>query len=133
MADTTAGGLVRRFYELRREGKPDLLRPLLAVDVVWREPTVGAHMGELIGPDAVIDMIGRALATTAGSLSLEVSQLIETATHCAAVIDWSARKPGGLVRGRELAVFGIRGGRIASAQFLAENLADDHAFWGEPA
>lgn len=121
--------LVRRFYAARQDGDPQLLRPFLRPDVRWTEPHVGDHMGALVGVDAVLDMIDRAQATTAGTFSLEVTQVIETANTCAAVIAWTAAKGEKTVRGRELAVFEVADGLITGATFHAEQLADDEAFW----
>ena len=121
--------LVRRLYDLRAAGDPDAIRPLLHPDVRWREPEVGDHMGELAGPDAVVDMIRRALATTGGTFSLRVTETVETASHVAAVIAWSARKADRTIEGHELAVYGVRDGLITEAAFFPENLDDDEAFW----
>jgi hypothetical protein len=121
--------LVREFYALRRRNEPELLRPWLHPALRWCEPEVGRHMGVLQGPDQVIDMMHRALAATSSSFRLEVAATIETATHCSTVIHWSAEKPGGPVRGQEMAVYGFRGEQIIEAFFFAANLADDHAFW----
>jgi len=131
MADTdpSPADLVRAFYAARAAGEPDALRPFLADNVRWREPDVGDHMGELNGVDAVLDMIARAMATTAGTFSLAVADVVEIAGHCAAVIEWSAQKGESQLNGRELAVFSIQDGRITAAQFLPEDLADDTAFW----
>ncbi len=126
---SSPSAVVRRLYELRRRGDPGLLRPLLAEDVRWQEPEVGDHMGLLVGPDAVVDMITRALATTGGTFTLEVADTVETDNACAAVIRWSAEKDGQVVSGRELAVYRVEGGRIAQAAFFAERLTDDEAFW----
>ena len=124
--------LVRRFYALRAEtGDPEALRAFLAPDVDWAEPEVGAHMGRLPGAEAVLDMIARAQAATGGTFLLEVVDTVETRTHCAALVAWSAERDGGTVRGRELAVFGVAGGRIVSARFHPEDISDDRAFWGE--
>ncbi|MCQ4161126.1 nuclear transport factor 2 family protein [Roseomonas sp. GC11] len=125
---------MRAFYEARRANDPEALRPWLAPDVRWSEPVVGEHMGLLIGPDAVIDMLRRALATTGGSFSLRVVETIETGRHCAAIIEWQAEKEGRLIRGREMAVYGFSDGgssgvRIREASFFAANLEDDAAFW----
>lgn len=125
----SASAVVRRLYELRASGRLAAVRSLLAPEVRWREPDVGEHMGELIGADAVIDMIERAMAVTDGTFTLRVMSTTETATHCAAVIAWSARKAGSVIQGRELAVFGVRGGLIFEAAFFPEDLADDQAFW----
>jgi len=86
-------------------------------------------MGVLDGADAVIDMIRRALATTGGSFSLDVVETIETATHCSAVIRWSANKGGKTITGQELAVFGFQGGLIQEPYFFASNILNDEAFW----
>lgn len=126
------GALVRRFYATRAQaGDPEALRPFLAPDVDWIEPDVGAHMGRLPGAEAVLDMIRRAQATTGGTFRLAVVETVETRTHCAALVAWSAERDGRAVRGRELAVFGVAGERIVSARFHPEQIADDRVFWGE--
>lgn len=121
--------LVRRFYNLRRTGDPEKLRALIREDVVWREPEIGGHMGELLGVDAVLDMIRRAQRTTGGSFSLDIDEIIATGSDCAAVIRWQADKGEQRIEGRELAVFRIDGGLICKACFFPENLENDHAFW----
>ncbi len=127
--------LVRRFYAARAAvaaaGDTEVLRPFLAPDVDWVEPEVGAHMGRLPGAEAVLDMIRRAQATTGGTFRLAVAEAIETRTHCAALVIWSAERDGRAVRGRELAVFGVADGRIVSARFHPDDITDDLAFWGE--
>ena len=129
------GRLIHAFYDARREarlsGDLSLLTPFLAVDVRWSEPDVGDHMGFLEGPVAVIDMIGRALEATDGSFELAVSRTVETGSHVAALIVWSATRGGREIEGREMAVYEVRDGCIASAWFYPENIADDQAFWGE--
>ena len=121
--------LIRRFYAQRRDGDPEALRPFLHADVIWREPEVRNHMGELRGADAVIDMMRRALLTTGGSFALDVGSVLATANSCSAIINWSADKSGHRIHGRELAVFRIQDGLIGEAWFLPEAIADDHAFW----
>ncbi|MDD9991162.1 MAG: nuclear transport factor 2 family protein [Rhodospirillales bacterium] len=129
------GRLIHAFYDARREarrsGDLSLLAPFLAADVRWSEPDVGDHMGFLKGPDAVIDMIGRALAATDGSFELGVSRTVETGSHVAALIVWSATRDGREIEGREMVVYEVQDGCIASAWFYPENIADDQAFWGE--
>ena len=95
------------------------------------EPDVGDHMGDLRGRAAVLGMIRRALAATGGTFDLRVTATVETGSHVAALIAWSAEKDGGRIEGRELAVYEVRDGRIAAAWFHPENIADDRAFWGE--
>jgi hypothetical protein len=98
------GAFIRTFYDARRTasraGDMTPLTPFIAPDVRWTEPQVGDHMGKLEGRDAVLDMIGRALATTGGSFDLRVEKTIETGIHVAALIDWSADKKGQPIAGQ---------------------------------
>lgn len=120
---------LRRFYDLRRSGDPEKLRPTIHEDVVWREPEIGGHMGELRGVDAVIDMMQRALLTTGGSFTLDVESTVATGSDCAAVIRWRADKGERRIEGRELAIFRFEKGLIREALFFPENIEHDHAFW----
>ena len=126
---SSALDLIRKFYEARARGDVKTIRSFIADNVRWIEPTVGDHMGELNGVDAVIDMIERALKTTKGTFSLEVSEGIEVNGHCSVVIKWSAEKSGKPLQGRELATYTIADNKITFAQFLPENIKDDNAFW----
>ncbi len=131
------GRFIRAFYEARRTASLtrdlDSLRQFIATDVCWREPNVGAHTGDLQGRDAVLDMIRRALATTGGTFDLTVTSTVETNSHVAASIAWSADKGGRRIDGQELAVYEVRDGCIVSAWFHPANIADDQDFWDEAA
>ena len=129
------GHFIRAFYDARRTatrtGDLSLLDPFIADDVRWSEPDVGSHMGVLEGRGAVLDMIRRALDTTDGSFDLRVSSSVETASHVAASIAWSAVKEDCRIEGQELAVFEVRDDRIVAAWFHPGDIADDEAFWEE--
>ena len=129
------GHFIRAFYDARRTasrtGDLNPLQRVIAADVRWSEPDVGAHMGLLEGRDAVLGMIRRALDTTGDSFDLRVSSTTETSTHVAASIAWSAVKGGRRIEGQELAVFEVRERRIVAAWFHPGDIADDEAFWGE--
>ena len=129
------GTFIRDFYKARRTasrtGDLSLLEPFIAAAVRWCEPDMGAHMGVLQGRDAVLDMIRRALETTGGNFDLRVTSTVETSTHVAASVAWSAIKGRCRIEGQELAVFEVREGRIVSAWFHPGDIADDEAFWGE--
>ena len=143
MADTKSdsagplGRFIRAFYEARRTASLtddlDSLRQFIATDVCWKEPDIGTHMGNLRGRDAVLDMIHRALATTGGTFDLTVTSTVETNSHVAASIAWSADKGGRRIDGQELAVYQVRDGFIVSAWFYPENIADDRDFWDDAA
>ena len=129
------GEFIRAFYDARRTstrtGDLGLLHSFIVDDVRWSEPDVGPHMGVLEGRGAVLDMIRRALDATDGSFDLRVSSSVETASHVAASIAWSAVKEGRRIEGQELAVFEVREDRIVAAWFHPGDIADDEAFWEE--
>ena len=129
------GHFIRAFYDARRTasrtGDLSLLEPFIGPDVRWSEPDVGSHMGALDGRDAVLDMIHHALRTTGGTFDLRVTSTLETSSHVAASIAWSATKGGRRIDGEELAVYAVRDGRIAAAWFHPADIADDEAFWRE--
>ncbi len=125
------GAVIEAFYAARAAGDLTHVAEFLALAGVWREPEVGNHMGTLIGAHAVIDMMRRAQHATAGTFRLRIAARLETSRHCAVHIAWSAQKDGAAIDGSELAVFAIEDGRIAQAQFFADNLTDDGRFWGE--
>ena len=125
----SALGIIKDFYAARASGDLDAVSAYIADDVRWIEPDVQDHMGELIGRDAVIDMMTRALATTAGTFSLAVTEGVEVEGHCSVVISWSAEKNGTLIEGQELATYSVVDDKITFAQFLPANLRNDDAFW----
>jgi ketosteroid isomerase-like protein len=107
---------VREFYAARAAGDMAAVAQFIREDVVWREPGVGTHMGEVRGVGAVLDMIQRAR---------------ETPSACAAHGAWTAQRDGVPIAGSEPAVFRFDGGQIAEASFFAGNLEHDRRFWGE--
>lgn len=121
--------LIRDFYAARARGDLCAVREFIAQDVCWIEPNVEDQMGKLQGADAVIDMMGRALATTDGTFSLQVTDTVEVDGHCSVIVNWTAQKSDKTIRGRELATYSVADGKIVFAQFLPENIQHDNAFW----
>lgn len=120
---------VYAFYKSRELGEPELLREFIDEDVVWCEPVVDDHMGDLIGVDSVLNMITKAFEKTKGSFSLKVVKTIEVGNNCAANIAWTAKKNGKIITGNEMAIFTIESGKITYAKFLAQNITNDQKFW----
>ena len=125
----SALSIIEDFYAARASGDLDAVSAFIAEDVRWIEPDVQDHMGELIGRDAVIDMMTRALAKTAGTFSLAVTEGVEVEGHCSVVISWSAEKGDTLIEGQELATYSVVDGKITFAQFLPANIRNDDVFW----
>ena len=122
--------LVRELYEARARDDLEAVREMLADDVVWHEPDLdNPHTGDLQGPDAVLAMIREAQRLTDGTFRLVPSEVMAHGEHVVALIDWSAKRDGERIEGKEVAVYRVRDGRIVEASFHLDNPATDEAFW----
>jgi len=89
-------------------------------------------MGHLSAADAMLGMIRHAQGATGGTFfRLDVVETVATATHCAALVAWSAERGGRRLRGHELAVFGVARGRTVSARFHPESVMQVDALCNE--
>lgn len=122
--------LIRDLYESRALNDPESVREMLAEDVVWHEPDLdNPHTGDLHGPDAVLAMIREAQRLTGGTFQLSPREVVAHGEHAVALIDWSAERDGERIEGKEVAVYRVRGGKIAEASFHLDDPATDEAFW----
>jgi ketosteroid isomerase-like protein len=122
--------LVRSLYEARARGELEVVRTMLAEEVVWHEPDVGSeHTGELLGPDAVLAMMREAQELTGGTFRLTPREVVANGEHAVAMIDWSAERGGERMEGREVAFYRIRGGKVLEASFHQDDVDLDRRFW----
>lgn len=136
MSGTAAAGsqedrsiqLIKNYYAAYAKGDPELLRPYLAEDVVWRIPGHHPLAGEKRGRDEVIAFF-RGLAK--GKFKAEP---IFFQAQGDLVVDihrgWSNVGSGPEVDQLYTLMFRIRDGRIAEAQnFLTDVYSSDAFFW----
>lgn len=121
--------LVLDFYAARRANDESAIRRFLAPGVIWHEPQVNEHTGDLYGPDAVLAMIRAAHARTAGTFSLTVQDVLANQAHAVALISWTAEKAGTTLSGSEFAVFEIKDMQFQQVWFFQQDLRADAAFW----
>lgn len=127
-----AAAVVAALYRARADGDVDAVRALLHPDVVWREPDGEAgYAGVHRGRDAVIDdMLGSAMAATAGTFRVELEHVIGHGPHlAAALVRWSATRDGRGMSGRELAVYRTVDGQVVEAAFQLEDPQATDAFF----
>jgi uncharacterized protein len=113
--------VVRDFYAARNRRDWDGVRGLLAPDVIWRESDGnkdygGAHHGR----DTVGELLAKFVEITGGTFTLEPNEVISTADHAAATVQWRAERDGTLVEGNDLSVYRIVDGQIAEAWFCMD-------------
>jgi ketosteroid isomerase-like protein len=122
--------LIRRFYEARARDDRATIRDILHPDVAWHDPYPPPHGGELRGAEAVLhDVVDRAGEITDGSTRLDLVDVLANAQRALAIVDWSATIRGRSARGREIAHFEIRSGRIVEAWFYPWDRAASDAFF----
>jgi ketosteroid isomerase-like protein len=112
--------VVREFYARRAAGDWHGVRALLAADVGWHEPGDYDFSGSTRGADDVTSLMQRLSEVTDGTFLLEPTELVSTAEHVAARIEWSASRDGMPVSGYEIAVYRVADGRIADAWYYPD-------------
>lgn len=66
----------KRAIELFHAGKVDLMRAMVADDVVWRVPHVNPLATDIVGIENVLDFFRRVQAETNGTFTAEVLDLV---------------------------------------------------------
>ncbi|MFN8623985.1 MAG: nuclear transport factor 2 family protein [Chloroflexota bacterium] len=107
--------VVRRLYEAREAHDLEATAQLIAQDVVWHEPY--EYLGTLRGRDAVMSAIRQSMVETHDTFALHVTDLLASEEHVVALVDFSAERHGGQMRGREIGVFKVSGGQIIEVWF----------------
>jgi ketosteroid isomerase-like protein len=122
--------LVRGFYAARAGRDLAAVRDAIAPDVVWHEAgSRPPYTGDLIGRDAVLAMMAKAAELTGGTFRLELEDVLANDRRAVALVDWVAEREGRTLRGKEIAVYRVRDGRLAEAWFYPDDLQTVHAFW----
>jgi hypothetical protein len=112
MADA---GVVRTLYDARSRNDLDAAASVIAPDVVWHEPY--DYLGTLHGREAVLNAIRQSMEETGGTFSLRVTDLLASDAHVVALVDFSAERHGGRMKGREIGVFRVEDGLIREVWF----------------
>jgi ketosteroid isomerase-like protein len=112
MADA---GVVRALYDARARNDLEAAAAVIALDVVWHEPY--DYLGTLHGREAVIGAIRQSMEETGGTFSLRVTDLLASDAHVVALVDFSAERHGGRMKGREIGVFRVDDGLIREVWF----------------
>jgi len=76
MAENVYESLVRRLYQDFRSGDLDLLRVVMAEDVVWHEPGRSSLAADYKGPEAVLGFLRQLRARSGGTFEVEVVDVL---------------------------------------------------------
>jgi ketosteroid isomerase-like protein len=122
--------LIRDFYAARARRDLVAVRDAIAPDVVWHEAgSRPPYTGDLVGREAVLAMMVKAAELTDGTFRLDLDDVLANDRHTVALVSWVAERGERALRGKEIAVYRIREGRLAEAWFYADDLRTVEAFW----
>ncbi|NDU73299.1 nuclear transport factor 2 family protein [Actinomadura sp. DSM 109109] len=121
--------LLRDGYTAFARGDMDLIRALLADDVVHRVPGRGPVCGEYRTPEEVLGFYVRLFELSGGTFRAEPYSIMADDGHGAALVRIRAERPGRVLDGRGVDLFRIRDGRITEIRTLAEDQHAADAFW----
>jgi len=76
MVEDAYAAVVRRAFEDFESGDVDLLRVVMAPDVVWHEPGRSALARDYSGPEAVLGFLGQLKDRSEGTFKIEVLDVL---------------------------------------------------------
>jgi ketosteroid isomerase-like protein len=76
MAEDAYAAVVRRAFEDFESGDMDLLRVVMAPDVVWHEPGRSGLANDYTGPEAVLGFLGQLKTRSEGSFRVEILDVL---------------------------------------------------------
>jgi ketosteroid isomerase-like protein len=122
--------LIRRFYDARARDDREAMREILDEDIAWHDPYPPPHGGDLRGAEAVFrDIFDRASELTAGTTRMSLHDVLANDAHAVALVNWSATHKGRTMKGREVAVYHVRAGKITEAWFYPEDKSASDEFF----
>ena len=122
--------LVRGFYAARARRDLVAVRDAIAPDVVWHEAgSRPPYTGDLIGREVVLAMMAKAAELTGGTFRLDLDDVLANDRHAIALVNWVAERGGRTLRGKEVAVYRVRDGRLAEAWFYPDDHGTVETFW----
>ncbi|MFI2432125.1 nuclear transport factor 2 family protein [Streptomyces sp. NPDC018693] len=130
MAEHPHAQLVRKGYEAFARGDMDTLRGMLTADCTQHVP--GSHMfsGDYKGQDSIIEMYGRLMQETNGTMRVEMRDVfVDGRGHAVAVHHTSAERNGKRFDSDEVIVFRIVGDKTSDLDQCSLDIDRDDEFW----
>ncbi len=129
MATTEDVELVRRGYEAFNAGDMEALTEIFAEDAVWHVAGNNVLSGTKQGRDAILAYFGELGARSAGTLKVDVRDIVGGDKHTVGIQHNSAQNNGKSMDLDVTIVFKARDGKITSGQEFIEDSAKSDEFW----
>lgn len=123
--------VARRAIELFHAGRVELMRGMLAEDIIWKLPNKNPLATDIKGVDAVLDFFRRVHAETNGTFRAEVLDLVanESAVFC--LMRLRAERQGKELNQKVVNVWRLRpgDGKVYQRELYMEDLTASEEFW----
>ncbi|MEU5630623.1 nuclear transport factor 2 family protein [Streptomyces rishiriensis] len=130
MAEHPHAALIRRGYDAFSRGDMDVLRGLMTGDCTHHVPGSHPLSGDFKGLDAITDMYGRLLSETAGTLRVELRNvLVDGRGHAVAMHHSIADRSGKHMDEDGCIVFRIVGDKITDLDQCVQDIDTSNDFW----
>lgn len=121
--------LLKDGYTAFAKGDMEIIRSLLADDIVHRIPGRGPLAGEYRTAEEVLGLYVRLFELSGGTFRAEPYALMANDEYGTALVHTYAERPGRVLHGRSVELFRIRDGRITEIRTVPEDQYADDAFW----
>ena len=78
---------------------------------------------------ALIRNLYEARGRTGATFSLRPREIVANGEHAVALVDWSAKRDGETLEGKEVAVYRLRDGKVIEVHFHQDDQDLDRQFW----
>lgn len=121
----------RRAIQLFHAGKVELMRGMLADDVVWRVPHRNPLASDIVGIEAVLDFFRRVQDETDGTFEAEVEELAATDRAVFCLMRVRAERNGRKLDQKVINVWRLRAsdGKVYERELFMEDQPASDEFW----
>ena len=121
----------RRAIQLVHAGKVELMRGMLADDVVWRVPHRNPLACDIVGIEAVLDFFRRVQDETDGTFEAEVEELAATDRAVFCLMRVKAERNGRKLDQKVINVWRLRAsdGKVCERELFMEDQPASDEFW----
>ena len=123
--------IARAYFQAIQTGDMATLGKLVGEHVVWHQPGSNQFSGERRGRNAVFEMLGAMMQSTAGTFAIDkVHSIMGNGEMVAASINFSARRDGKSMSMDGVDVLRITDGAIIEAWLFSGDQSAEDEFWG---
>ncbi|MBC9726788.1 nuclear transport factor 2 family protein [Streptomyces sp. TRM68367] len=130
MAEHPHAQIVRKGYEAFVRGDMDSLRGLMTGDCAHHVPGSHPLSGDFKGQDAIVDMYRRLFEETAGTIQVDLRNiLVDGRGHAVSVHRFTAERGGKRLDETGALVFRIVGDKLTDIDECVEDIDSSNEFW----